>query len=83
MSAWWEYHDPSPPKPDSETREFVEYMTGCIPLFLRSLVRPQSDQEFDRQLLLASPLFCRIAKNLTSFYETRLFRNIARSKRDR
>ena len=69
MSAWFDYNATSLPELSPESRKFVEYMTGSIPLLLQSLFQFKG-KEFDQTALLDVRELLLVQEDITSFYDT-------------
>ena len=82
MTSWWNYHESELPPLDGDTREFVEYMTGRVPLLLRSLFQFKSGI-FDRARFLQSTELVRVRKQINTFYERRLASDLTLVQRRR
>jgi len=67
MAAWWHRNAASIAPLDDKTRNFVEYMTGRIPLLLQSLFT--IGKEFDEAQFLLSPQLTTVRSNILDFYE--------------
>jgi len=66
---WFEHHPDRLPKLSENDWEVVEYLTGRIPLLLRSLFEFQ-DKSFDETKFLECPDLVKVNNDITSFYHT-------------
>jgi hypothetical protein len=66
--AWFKYNQTKLPTNVIENRPYIETMTGCIPLLLKSLIGGVED--FDRTAFLENKVMAQVVMNITFFYET-------------
>ena len=70
MSAWWSNYAASLPNLDPNAQEFIEYITGRIPLLLRPLFKYGVGKEFDRAKFLCSEKLMIVQDDIYRFYQS-------------
>jgi hypothetical protein len=68
MEQWWKHFSTSLPRELNENKSAVEYLTGCMPLYLGALF-DFKDSPFDLDKFLASPDLAQICTDINQSYQ--------------
>jgi hypothetical protein len=77
--AWFKNHQAELPIGVIENRPYIETMTGCIPLLLKSLI---GMKDFDRTAFLKNKEMKDVVTKLTRFYRTVFYTNPSNTPRN-